>query len=96
MVTSAVAPELAAIFLTVFLILSCTSVCIFESRVRMVPVSSAVSGIIFERTPPLMVPTVMTTGAVTIFICLLTICCSPSIICAADAIGSTPPQGCEP
>ena len=62
----------------------------------MVPVSSAVSGMIFERTPPLMVPTVITTGAVIKFICLLTICCNPSIICAADAMGSTPPQGCDP
>ena len=96
MLTSAVAPELAAIVFTVCLIRSCTSFCILLSNVLMVPVISAVSGMILERTPLLMVPTVITTGAVVKFICLETICCKPSTICADAAIGSIPPHGCEP
>ena len=95
-VTSAVAPELSAMVLAVCLILWCTSSCILLSRVLIVPVISAVSGIILERTPLLIVPTVMTSGAVVKSIWRLTICCKPSIICALAAIGSTPPQGCEP
>ena len=95
-VTSAVAPEASAILVAVVFILSQTSFCILLSSVRIVPSRVHSSGMILLRTPPLIFPTVMTTGALVSSICLLTICCRPAMISELIAIGSTPAHGFEP
>jgi hypothetical protein len=96
MVTSAVAPILSAIFVAVILIFSCTSFCICSSRVRIVPAIVNSSGIMFSRMPPLILPIVITTGALVNSDWRETIICKPLMIWLETAIGSTPVHGVEP
>ena len=94
--TSTLAPMLSAIFVAVSLIFSCVSFCIAASRVRIVPAIVISSGMIFSRTPPFILPTVITTGALVSSDERATIICRPVYICVATAIGSMPDHGCEP
>jgi hypothetical protein len=65
-------------------------------KLRMVPRISTLSGMMFSRTPPRMVPTVTTAGSWVMFRLRLTTVCSPSTTWAAVTIGSTPIQGAAP
>ena len=65
-------------------------------KVRMVPVISTLSGMMFWRTPPRMVPRVTTAGSSVRSMVRLTTVCSPSTTCAAVTMGSTPAQGAAP
>ncbi len=73
-----------------------TSSRISSSKVRIVPRSSTESGMMFSRTPPLIAPTVTTTGSRVMSTWRLTIVCRPSTTCAAVTIGSTPCHGIAP
>ena len=72
------------------------SSCIAVSSVRIVPAITNSSGIIFSRTPALILPTVIITGAFGRLDCLATIICNPVYICVATAIGSIPCHGYAP
>ena len=54
------------------------------------------SGMMFSRTPPLIMPTVTTAGSRAMSMPRLTTVCSPSTTCAAVTIGSTPSHGAAP
>ncbi len=95
-VTSAVAPEAAAMPSAVRRTRSSTSSCICGSSVRTVPSIVTASGMMLERTPPSIVPMVTITGALVTLTCRLAMVCRPSTICEATTIGSTPFQGMAP
>ena len=86
----------AAICVAMRSIRSSVSRRISGSKVRTVPTSSTVSGMMLKRTPPLIEPTDTTTGARVMSVCRATIVCRPSTICDAVTIGSTPCQGRPP
>ena len=67
-----------------------------SSKVRIVPIISTESGMMFSRLPPLMAPTVTTAGSCEMSTWRLTMVCSPSTTCAAVTIGSTPSHGIAP
>ena len=69
---------------------------IVSSKLRMVPRISTESGMMFCRTPPLIMPTVTTAGSRVMSTWRLTIVCRPSTTWAAVTIGSTPYHGMAP
>ena len=62
----------------------------------MVPIISTSSGIILLRTPPVILPILITAASLVNSVCRLTMVCKPRIICADTVTGSTPVQGVEP
>ena len=65
-------------------------------NVRMVPMSSTLSGMMLLRTPPLMMPTENTAGMSVRSTWRLITVCTLVMICAATTMGSTPFHGAEP
>ena len=69
---------------------------ISSSKLRIVPRISTLSGMMFSRLPPRIMPTVTTAGSRVMSTLRLTTVCSPSTTWAAVTIGSTPSQGAAP